>query len=44
MESHGLERSARENELPFLRLETDYSMEDVPQLETRIQAFLEILR
>jgi benzoyl-CoA reductase/2-hydroxyglutaryl-CoA dehydratase subunit BcrC/BadD/HgdB len=44
MESHGLERSARENELPFLRLETDYNMEDAPQLETRIQAFLEILR
>jgi benzoyl-CoA reductase/2-hydroxyglutaryl-CoA dehydratase subunit BcrC/BadD/HgdB len=44
MESHGLEKSARESELPFLRIETDYSMEDAPQLETRIQAFLEILR
>jgi benzoyl-CoA reductase/2-hydroxyglutaryl-CoA dehydratase subunit BcrC/BadD/HgdB len=44
MESHGMESAAREKEVPFLRLETDYSMEDVPQLETRIQAFLEILR
>jgi benzoyl-CoA reductase/2-hydroxyglutaryl-CoA dehydratase subunit BcrC/BadD/HgdB len=44
MESHGLEKSARKDGRPFLRLETDYSMEDVPQLETRIEAFLEILR
>ncbi len=34
---------AREN-IPFLKLETDYSMEDVPQLDTRVQAFLEILK
>ncbi len=44
MEAHGMERSARQEGLPFLRLETDYSMEDMPQLETRVQAFLEMLR
>jgi benzoyl-CoA reductase/2-hydroxyglutaryl-CoA dehydratase subunit BcrC/BadD/HgdB len=44
MEAHGMEQSVRAQGLPFLRLETDYSMEDAPQLETRIQAFLEILR
>ncbi len=30
--------------LPFLRIETDYSMEDFGQLKTRIEAFLEIIR
>ncbi len=29
---------------PLMRLETDYSMEDVAQLKTRIEAFMEILR
>ena len=29
MEAHAMERSARDQGLPFLRLETDYSMEDV---------------
>ena len=28
----------------LLRLETDYSMEDAAQLETRVQAFLEMLQ
>jgi benzoyl-CoA reductase/2-hydroxyglutaryl-CoA dehydratase subunit BcrC/BadD/HgdB len=31
-------------EIPMLRLETDYSMEDFAQIETRVQAFLEMLR
>lgn len=44
MEAHGMEQTAREMEIPLLRLETDYSMEDAPQLETRIQAFLEMIR
>lgn len=29
--------------LPFLRIETDYSMEDFGQLKTRIEAFLEMI-
>jgi benzoyl-CoA reductase/2-hydroxyglutaryl-CoA dehydratase subunit BcrC/BadD/HgdB len=29
--------------LPFLKIETDYSMEDLGQLKTRVEAFLEIL-
>jgi len=32
-----------EGKIPLLRLETDYSMEDMGQLKTRIEAFLEIL-
>ena len=27
--------------LPILRLDTDYSMEDIGQLNTRVEAFLE---
>lgn len=34
-----------ENEgIPTLRLETDYSQEDVGQLKTRLEAFLEVIR
>ncbi|HJV64318.1 MAG TPA: double-cubane-cluster-containing anaerobic reductase [Geomonas sp.] len=40
MESFKVERSAN---LPFLKIETDYSMEDFGQLKTRVEAFLEIL-
>jgi benzoyl-CoA reductase/2-hydroxyglutaryl-CoA dehydratase subunit BcrC/BadD/HgdB len=29
--------------IPFLRIETDYSMEDIGQLKTRIGAFLEMI-
>jgi benzoyl-CoA reductase/2-hydroxyglutaryl-CoA dehydratase subunit BcrC/BadD/HgdB len=29
--------------VPFLRIETDYSMEDMAQLKTRIEAFLEMI-
>ncbi len=29
---------------PFLKIETDYSMEDMGQLKTRVEAFLEILK
>ena len=31
-------------EVPFLRIETDYSMEDVGQLTTRAGAFLKIIQ
>ena len=34
---------ASEN-IPVLRIETDYSMEDVGQLKTRVEAFLEMLK
>ena len=29
--------------IPFMRLETDYSMGDIGQLKTRVEAFLEML-
>jgi benzoyl-CoA reductase/2-hydroxyglutaryl-CoA dehydratase subunit BcrC/BadD/HgdB len=44
IETQQVDQALRREGIPLLRLETDYSMEDVPQLETRIQAFLELLK
>jgi benzoyl-CoA reductase/2-hydroxyglutaryl-CoA dehydratase subunit BcrC/BadD/HgdB len=33
-----------EGGIPMLSIETDYSMEDVEQLKTRVEAFLEMVR
>jgi len=43
MESHGIEAAVRDAGLPVLKITTDYSMEDVGQLSTRVEAFLEML-
>ncbi len=34
----------KEEGIPVLRIETDYSMEDVEQIRTRVEAFIETLR
>jgi benzoyl-CoA reductase/2-hydroxyglutaryl-CoA dehydratase subunit BcrC/BadD/HgdB len=44
MESIPVEKALEEKNIPTLRIETDYSMEDVGQLKTRIEAFIEQLR
>ena len=44
MESIPVENALEDGNIPTLRLETDYSMEDVGQLKTRIEAFVEQLR
>ena len=44
MESFPVEKALEEKSIPTLRVETDYSMEDVGQLKTRIEAFIEQLR
>jgi len=44
MESHSVRKAMNEKGIPFLRIETDYSMEDAAQLQTRVQAFLELLK
>ena len=44
MESMLVEKALEEKNIPCLRIETDYSMEDVGQLKTRIEAFIEQLR
>ncbi len=43
IESLPLEKRFRERGVNFLRVETDYSQEDVEQLRTRIEAFVEIV-
>ena len=43
MESIPLAHAMEERGLPTLRVETDYSAEDVGQLKTRVEAFLELL-
>jgi benzoyl-CoA reductase/2-hydroxyglutaryl-CoA dehydratase subunit BcrC/BadD/HgdB len=42
MEAYRAEKAIRE--VPFMRIETDYSMEDMGQLQTRIEAFLEQIK
>jgi benzoyl-CoA reductase/2-hydroxyglutaryl-CoA dehydratase subunit BcrC/BadD/HgdB len=44
VESYRVEQGLIEQGIPVLRLETDYSAEDVGQLTTRVEAFLEMLR
>jgi benzoyl-CoA reductase/2-hydroxyglutaryl-CoA dehydratase subunit BcrC/BadD/HgdB len=43
MEAMPVEKALEEKEIPCLRIETDYTMEDVGQLKTRIEAFVEQL-
>ena len=43
MEAFKVKRATEENDLSFLKIETDYSQEDVGQLKTRIEAFVEML-
>jgi benzoyl-CoA reductase/2-hydroxyglutaryl-CoA dehydratase subunit BcrC/BadD/HgdB len=43
MEQHAIEKAVQDAGLPALRIETDYSMEDVGQLSTRVEAFIEML-
>ena len=44
MESIPVAKALEANGIPTLRIDTDYSMEDVGQLKTRIEAFVEMLR
>jgi len=44
MESIPVEKALEDQQIPTLRIETDYSMEDAGQLKTRIEAFIEQLR
>ena len=41
VESHKVMKHVREKGIPFLRIETDYSMTDTAQIRTRIEAVLE---
>jgi benzoyl-CoA reductase/2-hydroxyglutaryl-CoA dehydratase subunit BcrC/BadD/HgdB len=43
MEAFKVKDVAEKMKMPFLRIETDYSMEDMGQLKTRVEAFLEMI-
>ena len=43
MESLPVEKMLKSKGLPVLRVETDYGSEDISQLQTRVEAFLELL-
>ncbi len=44
MEAHGMERRLEDADMPVLRIDTDYSQEDVGQLQTRVEAFIEQIK
>ncbi|MCL6622505.1 MAG: 2-hydroxyacyl-CoA dehydratase family protein [Syntrophobacterales bacterium] len=44
MEAFKVSRALEKAGIPMLALETDYSMEDVEQLKTRVEAFVEMVR
>ncbi len=44
IESMTIEKALEEKNIPTLRIETDYSMEDIGQLRTRIEAFIEQIK
>ncbi|MBF0103060.1 MAG: 2-hydroxyacyl-CoA dehydratase [Desulfobacterales bacterium] len=44
MEAIPFEKALKEKQIPTLRLETDYAMEDVGQLKTRVEAFIEQIK
>ena len=44
MEAIPVEKALEAKNIPALRIETDYSEEDVGQLRTRIEAFVELIR
>ena len=43
MEAMGVEKALKAKNIPVLKIETDYHMEDVGQLKTRVEAFMEML-
>ncbi len=44
IEAYKVEKVLETENIPVLRIETDYSMEDVEQLKTRVEAFVEIVK
>ncbi len=44
MESMNVEKTLEDKEIPVLRVETDYGTEDLGQLKTRVEAFVEQLK
>ncbi len=43
IEAIKVDRALKTQDVPMLKIETDYAMGDAPQIQTRIEAFLEII-
>jgi benzoyl-CoA reductase/2-hydroxyglutaryl-CoA dehydratase subunit BcrC/BadD/HgdB len=43
-EAYKVEKAIQKTGIPFVKIETDYGMEDMGQLKTRIEAFLEMVK
>lgn len=43
IETHTMAKVMKENDIPYMKLETDYSLADKGQIDTRIGAFIEML-
>jgi len=44
IEAFSVEKKLAGKKIPSIRIETDYSQEDIGQLKTRVEAFLEVLK
>jgi len=44
VEAYKVKERLGKEEIPYLRIETDYSMEDMGQLKTRVEAFIEVMK
>jgi benzoyl-CoA reductase/2-hydroxyglutaryl-CoA dehydratase subunit BcrC/BadD/HgdB len=44
IESMSVEKDLQSKGIPVIRIDTDYSMEDVGQLKTRVEAFVEMIK
>jgi benzoyl-CoA reductase/2-hydroxyglutaryl-CoA dehydratase subunit BcrC/BadD/HgdB len=44
IESFKVDKALQKAQIPMLAIETDYSMEDVEQLKTRVEAFVEMVK
>ncbi|TSA08305.1 MAG: 2-hydroxyacyl-CoA dehydratase [Deltaproteobacteria bacterium] len=43
IEAYKVKKALEKENIPVLKIETDYSMEDIEQLKTRVEAFVEML-
>lgn len=43
IEANRVEKTLKENNIPLLKIETDYGQEDSGQIKTRVEAFLEMI-
>ena len=43
MEAFSVDKAAKDAGVPLLKIDTDYSAEDMGQLSTRVEAFLEMI-